>query len=118
MGHPTTAYEALERALQINSADVKMWQDWGELLHRDENKDGAVTFLEEGIRMNPGASDLHYQLAAYLFELKQWNKGLVSLENALILEPAKHYILFNIFADLRAVPAIQSLIRQYTDDGN
>jgi len=109
-----TAYEGLERALQLNPNDLKMWQEWGELLFRESERENAISFLQEGIRHNPSFSELYYQIAAYYFELKKWNKGMPYLENALILDPGKHFLLFNIFPELRNVPAISALIRQYT----
>jgi len=59
---------------------------------------------------------LYYQLAAYLFELKRWDKGLTNLENGLILDPAKSYILTNIFPELINVPSIKAMIQQYNDE--
>lgn len=115
LGNGRAAYEALTEAIRLNPSDTQMWTEWAEMLHEEGNTEGSVTFLEEGIRHNPESADLHYHLAAYLFQLNQRNKACHELENALLLKYQRYPLIFDIFAPLRKDPSVLELVRLYRD---
>ncbi len=107
------AYLYLQRALQLAPEEVTLWQDWAQLLYESQNFLGAVTYLEEGIKRNAQATELYYQCAAYAYEAGLREKGLLYLENALLLDFDGHYLLFHIDPSLRYEPSVMSVIEQY-----
>jgi tetratricopeptide (TPR) repeat protein len=94
--------------------DAGLWQDWAQMLYRDGNVFGAITYLEEGIKINPSQVDLYYQCAAYCLGHKNRDKGLLFLENALILDAKKHFLMFHIQAELQQDPEVVNLIDLYS----
>ena len=71
-------------------------------------------FLQEGIKNNPNSADLYFQLSAYFFATGRYSRGYTFLENGLLLDAGKQYVLFNLFPDLKKVASINDLINQYT----
>ena len=58
--------------------------------------------------------ELYYQNAAFAFIVENYDHAYMMLENGLLLNPAKHYILFQIVTELKSVPAVRDLIAQYS----
>ena len=116
VGHQTSAYEALQEALRLNSADLRMWLEWSDMLWDDENFDGAISFLEEGIKMNPTLPELYFHAAGYSFMNGMAGKGANYLENALILDPSKRKLFLRMEPMLKELPMVRNLIAQYVTE--
>ena len=90
-----------------------MWQEWAHLLWDDDNKDGAISFLAEGIKLNPSMAELYFQAAAFCYMKKKVSKGANYLENGLLLDPSKYKIMLRIEPALADLPTVKNLIAQY-----
>jgi hypothetical protein len=86
------------------------------MLWFDDNQDGAISFLAEGIKLNPGMAELYYQMAAFCFMKAKVNKGVNYLENGLLLDPSKHQILLRMAPELKTLPLVKNLIAQYVTE--
>ncbi|RMG62503.1 MAG: tetratricopeptide repeat protein [Bacteroidetes bacterium] len=113
LGNQHSAYLFLERAIALAPDELTIWQDWSELLYEQENYPGAISMLEEGIKLNPGLSPLYYQCAAYCLSSGFPEKGLMYLENALLMDYDAHDLLFHYEPGLRDDRDVRLLLRQY-----
>jgi hypothetical protein len=56
---------------------------------------------------------LYYRMCAYLLSAGKYKQAYNYLENALILDFDKHYLLFDYFPELESQKALARLIDQY-----
>jgi tetratricopeptide (TPR) repeat protein len=113
LGHRYRSYQYLDRCLKLTPEEVVYWQDWAQLLYDHKNAEGAIVYLTEAIRHHPTEADLYYQAAAYSFHTGDEAQGLELLENGLLVDAGKHYLLFHIAPELRKNAAVTRLICQY-----
>jgi tetratricopeptide (TPR) repeat protein len=113
LGNLDAAYFELQKVIDMDPNDLQLWEEWSDMLAENENIEGAITFLEEGIKHNPQAFTLYYRKSGYLFQLKKEAKALVMLENALLLSTDFIDDFWLQFPELVQNEKVRQLVRQY-----
>ncbi|MFW5658626.1 MAG: tetratricopeptide repeat protein, partial [Bacteroidota bacterium] len=113
VGNIVSAYEALERALEIDDSDVETMRHWATMLADDNRTDKALEMLARGLQAQPKAVELAYLYAAIAFRVGRLNEAFVILENALMADFEKHQMLYDYCPEIANIRTIQELIAQY-----
>jgi tetratricopeptide (TPR) repeat protein len=90
-----------------------IWLNWSIILYDQGNFEGAIDLIHNALELQPDAAELHYRLCAYLLSAGKYKEAYNYLENALILDFDKHYLLFEYFPELESQRALARLIDQY-----
>ena len=72
-----------------------------------------MELVENAIEVQPDEAELYYRMCAYLLSAGKYKQAYNYLENALILDFDKHYLLFDYFPELESQKALARLIDQY-----
>jgi hypothetical protein len=87
LGQPVEALGELELAVSLRPRDYALWLDLG--MTRDElhDADGALTALNESVRLAPYYSKPRYQRGNLLFRMGRYDEAFADLRNAADRDP-------------------------------
>jgi tetratricopeptide (TPR) repeat protein len=107
------AENSFKKVIDIQPEDTDIWLDYANLLFEQEDKNGSLEILAEGIKHHPQYAPLQYRIAACLMSIGQKQEALGFLQNALALDYEKHNELFDYSPDLKENTSITDLIEAY-----
>ena len=110
LGNEASCLEAFEKATELNPNDKHVWKDYAFIYYDQKEYESALAIINVGIKFLPEVAELYY--LAFVFSLKAGNikESLNILENALILDAEKQYMLFDYFDSLEEQKAIVHII--------
>ena len=89
------ALKAIEKAIELDPADSKMWSNKGLVLSNLNQHDEALKAVENSIELDPDDSDLWYNKGIVLSNFDRDDEALKSIEKAIELEPSDSMSWFN-----------------------
>ncbi|MEI6487432.1 MAG: tetratricopeptide repeat protein [Bacteroidota bacterium] len=104
---------AFKKSIELDSDDSQLWLDYADLLFEQENKNGSLEILAEGIKNHPQNAALQYRISACLMSIGQKQEALSFLHTALKLDYDKHSELFAYIPQLKENTSITDLIESY-----
>ena len=107
------AEESFKKVIELDPDNSEIWLDYANLLFEQENKNGSLEILAEGIKHHPQNAELHYRISACLMSIGQKQEALSFLQSALKLNYDKHNELFDYLPDLKENISITELIESY-----
>ena len=113
VGNILSAYEALDRAFELEDTNIDDIRHWALQLSDDNRSDKALEVLARGLQAVPRAVELAYLYAAIAFRVGRSNEAFVILENALMADFDKHKLLYDYCPEIVNIRTIQELITQY-----
>jgi tetratricopeptide (TPR) repeat protein len=104
---------SFKKVIDLDPTNSEIWLDYANLLFEQENKNGSLEILAEGIKYHPQNAELHYRIAACLMSIGQKQEALSFLQKALTLNYEKHNELFDYIPQLKSNISITNLIESY-----
>ena len=115
VGNVVSAFEAFEKAAEIEPSNPDIWLKWSYVLFEQGNYARACDLLQAAIDEMSEEADLYYRMAVYQIHAGQYREALVNLEIGLTLDYDAHEQLFDFFPDLEKQKALYRIIEQYRE---
>ena len=113
LGFLEEAEMAYKKVIELDPANTDIWLSYSNLLFEQEDKNGALELLAEGIKHHPDNAELQYRIAGCLMQIGQKQEAMSFLQNALRLNYEKHNELFEYLPQLKENSSIVDLIESY-----
>ena len=104
---------SFKKVIELDPDNAEVWLDYANLLFEQENKNGSLEVLAEGIKYHPQNAELQYRISACLMSIGQKQEALGFLQNALKLNYEIHNELFDYLPQLKENSSITDLIESY-----
>lgn len=104
---------SFKKVIELDPDNPSIWLDYANLLFEQENKNGSLEILAEGIKHHPKNAELLYRISACLMSIGQKQEALSFLQKALKINYEMHQELFNYLPQLKENISIIDLIESY-----